>query len=220
MTNESYGKLAAGLLAAWFIFSLAASGLHAFAGDPNRPPHALLLTTLTPIALFGLWYATSAGFQRFALSLNARTLTLVQAWRIGGFVFLVLHAHAILPGLFALPAGWGDIAIGATAPFVAIKLARPDRRGGFILWQVLGIADLVMAVTLGVISGLFRTEGLGTGAMTVLPLSLIPTFAVPLLVIFHLICIAQARRWSARDASRAEERFRSSEIQTPQFGER
>jgi hypothetical protein len=32
--------------------------------------------------------------------------------------------------------------------------------------------------------------------MTVLPLSLIPTFAVPLLFILHVICIAQARRWS------------------------
>jgi hypothetical protein len=31
--------------------------------------------------------------------------------------------------------------------------------------------------------------------MTVLPLSLIPTFAVPLLFILHFICIAQALRW-------------------------
>jgi len=33
-------------------------------------------------------------------------------------------------------------------------------------------------------------------AMTVLPLSLVPTFLVPLFVIFHLICIAQARTWN------------------------
>jgi hypothetical protein len=31
--------------------------------------------------------------------------------------------------------------------------------------------------------------------MTVLPLSLIPTFAVPLLLMLHIICIAQARQW-------------------------
>ena len=36
--------------------------------------------------------------------------------------------------------------------------------------------------------------------MTVLPLSLIPTFLVPLFAIFHIICIAQARSWkSARE---------------------
>jgi hypothetical protein len=34
-------------------------------------------------------------------------------------------------------------------------------------------------------------------AMTVLPLSLVPTFIVPLLLIFHVICIAQARAWKA-----------------------
>ena len=31
--------------------------------------------------------------------------------------------------------------------------------------------------------------------MTALPLSLIPTFAVPLFFILHVICIAQATRW-------------------------
>jgi hypothetical protein len=36
--------------------------------------------------------------------------------------------------------------------------------------------------------------------MTVLPLSLIPTFAVPLLLILHLISIAQAKSWNAASA--------------------
>ena len=36
--------------------------------------------------------------------------------------------------------------------------------------------------------------------MTVLPLSLIPTFAVPLLLILHLISIAQAKSWDAASA--------------------
>jgi hypothetical protein len=38
--------------------------------------------------------------------------------------------------------------------------------------------------------------------MTVLPLSLIPTFLVPLFLIFHIICIAQARGWNVSSASR------------------
>ena len=37
------------------------------------------------------------------------------------------------------------------------------------------------------------------GPMTVLPLSLIPTFFVPLFVMLHMICIAQA--WSWKSAS-------------------
>jgi hypothetical protein len=46
--------------------------------------------------------------------------------------------------------------------------------------------------------------------MTVLPLSLIPTFAVPLLMIFHIICIAQARRWSDKPYTHDERPLASS----------
>ncbi len=211
MTNATYGKLTAGLIGAWFLLSLSASVLKVFENDSARPPLSLGLAVLTPIVLFAVWYAASAGFRQFALTLNPRTLTMVQAWRIGGFVFLVLHAHGILPGPFALPAGWGDIAIGATAPLVAMRLAHSDHRKGFILWQILGMLDLVMAVSLGTLAGLIRLDGITTGPMTVLPLSLIPTFAVPLLIILHVICIAQARRWWERKYSRTEKQLVCSE---------
>jgi hypothetical protein len=202
MNNASYGRLTAGLIAAWFVFALSASALHIFKTDPNLPPLALGLAVLIPIAAFLFAFATSAGFRQFALSLNPRTLTFVQSWRIAGFTFLVLYAAGMLPGVFALPAGWGDIAIGATAPFAAIKLANFSRRRGFIFWQVLGIFDLVMAVTLGAVARLISPHGIATAVMTVLPMSLIPTFAVPLLIMLHVICIAQAWRWKERQGSR------------------
>ena len=210
MTNATYGKLTAGLIGVWFLSSLSASALKVFESDSARPQPWLGLAVLTPIILFSLWYAASVGFRQFALTLNPRTLTMVQAWRIGGFVFLVLHAHGILPGIFALPAGWGDIAIGATAPLVAMNLAHSDHPKAFILWQTLGILDLVMAVSLGTLARLISPGGITTGAMTVLPLSLIPTFAVPLLIILHVICIAQARRWPEEKHSRADEQPASS----------
>jgi hypothetical protein len=121
-------------------------------------------------------------------------LTMIQSWRVAGFVFLVLYSYRILPGLFALPAGWGDIAIGATAPFVARKWSRVTQKTPFIIWQILGVIDLVMAVGLGSTVSLIHPEGIPTSAMTVLPMSLIPTFAVPLLLMFHFICIAQASK--------------------------
>jgi hypothetical protein len=211
-TNPNYGKLTARLIGAWLIFSLAASALHLFRNDPSRPPLPLGVAALAPIVLFVLWFATSETFRRFTLALNPRTLTLAHAWRVGGFVFLVLYTYNILPGLFALPAGWGDIAIGATAPLVAVRLANPDHRKGFILWQVLGIVDLVMAVTLGATASLIDPHGIAASPMTVLPLSLIPTFGVPLLLIFHIICIAQARHWREQKVSRVGEQLPSSAV--------
>jgi hypothetical protein len=153
------------------------------------------LAVLVPIAIFVVWSITSQSFRQFLLSLDLRTLTIVQAWRIAGLAFLALYTYNILPGQFALPAGWGDIAIGATAPLVAIKLVNSRSKKSFILWQLFGITDLVLAVGSGVTAQLINPHGITTSAMTVLPMSLIPTFAVPLFMILHFISIAQARQW-------------------------
>lgn len=189
-----YAKLTTSLIAIWFVFSLTASALNVFRNGPNDPPIELGLAAVLPIVVFALWYSLSKDFRGFTLSLNAGVLTLVQSWRIVGYAFLILAAYGILPKLFAWPAGWGDIFIGATAPFVALKLMKNSRRWSYILWQVLGIVDLVNAVALGALSGYIDPKGAGGGAMTVLPLSLIPTFLVPLFLILHVICIAQARQ--------------------------
>jgi hypothetical protein len=112
-----------------------------------------------------------------------------------GFVFVLLEARGVLPAIFALPAGYGDVAIGATATFVAWKVADPSHRNSFILWQMLGIADLIMAVSVGTTASLLDPHGASMVAVTVLPLSIVPTFLVPLFVMFHVICIAQAKTW-------------------------
>ena len=207
--NAGYGRLTGVLIAAWFIFALSASALHLFKTDPDVPPLAMGLAVLIPLVVFLLWFRTSAGFREFALSLNPGILTFVQSWRIAGLAFLALYTVGLLPGVFALPAGWGDIAIGATAPLAALKLATFRRRRSFILWQVLGIFDLVTAVTVGTTARWISPNEVGTGLMTVLPLSLIPTFAVPLLMMLHIICIAQARQWRAGVDAQVGEQLRA-----------
>jgi hypothetical protein len=207
---KNYGKIVASLIAVWFLAVLAASSLHVFNTDPSRPPIPLGLAVLVPIAAFALWIRASEPFRRFVLALDLRTLTFVQSWRIAGFVFLVLYLYGILPGLFALPAGWGDVFIGITAPFVALQLANPSHRSSFLLWQALGVLDLVTAVASGAGAAFIDPHGIPTSPMTLLPLSLIPTFAVPFLFILHLISIAQARRWPAQSYNFASPSNRST----------
>jgi hypothetical protein len=50
------------------------------------------------------------------LSLDIRLIVGMQAWRWAGLDFLSLYVHKVLPAVFALPAGLGDMAIGVTAP--------------------------------------------------------------------------------------------------------
>jgi hypothetical protein len=195
---KSYGRLTAGLIVGWFVFALAASALQVFKNDSNRIGIAVAIAALVPILVFVLWFVGSEKFRQFTLSLNPSALTLAQSWRIVGFTFVLLEAKGILPAVFAWPAGYGDMAIGATATLVAWKLANPNHRGSFILWQALGIIDLVAAVSLGTTARLLSPQGASMAAMTVLPLSLVPTFLVPLFLIFHVICIAQAKAWVAK----------------------
>jgi hypothetical protein len=199
-----YGKITAGLLAVWFAVVFSASAVHLFKNDSAQFGSGVAVAALAPIIVFSLWFRVSEGFRNFALSLNPKILTSVQVWRIVGFTFLLLQARNVLPAIFALPAGYGDMFIGATAGFAAWKLAEPAHRNSFIFWQALGILDLISAVSFGTTAGLIDPQGPSMAAMTVLPFSLIPTFFVPLFMMLHVICIAQARSWKAASQARRQ----------------
>ena len=124
---------------------------------------------------------------------------------IGWFAFAVtlgaLGAYAgKLPGLFAFPAGIGDILVGVLAPIVALAYARnPQASGPLVLaWNILGIADLIVAVTTGFISApspLLPSLVQPTSELiSVLPLVVIPTFAVPLSIVLHVASLMKLRR--------------------------
>ncbi|HTV14609.1 MAG TPA: hypothetical protein VME68_07835 [Acidobacteriaceae bacterium] len=192
-----YSKFTRALIAAWFVFALTASALHLYQSAPNRPPLPLGLGVMAPVLIFLVWYGMSQSFREFVLSINPRTLTLAHTWRVGGFVFIALASYRILPWLFAIPAGLGDIAVGATAAAVALNRSNPRHRSSYIAWQLFGMVDLIVAVSLGTLAGVIAPHGVPMAPLTALPISLIPTFGVPLFFIFHIISIAQARRWPA-----------------------
>ena len=189
-------NLTAAVLAAWFFLALGGSLLGAFDSGP-RPPLPLGLAAVVPVAAFVACYLTSARFREFVLSLDLRVLTLTQTFRVVGIVFVILYFLGALPGVFALPAGWGDFAVGVTAPVVAWYWKRPFPYRTFVVWNVLGILDLVTAMSLGVLASATPVGALAgdvtTRLMGQFPLSLIPTFFVPLLLIFHLIALIRVR---------------------------
>jgi hypothetical protein len=193
----SVRKLTVATLAVWFLFAVAGSLIGVFDSEP-RPPIPLGLAAVSPVALFAILYLTSVSFRELVWSLDLRLLTLAQTSRVVGIVFLILHQQGALPGVFAIPAGWGDLAIGITAPIVAWYWIRPFPTKTFVVWNLLGSFDLLLAVTLGVLAS--RTPiGILAGDVTTrpmgqFPLSLIPTFFVPLLLILHLISLSRVQK--------------------------
>jgi hypothetical protein len=188
------------LLAAWFLLVLAAGFAGAFESGASRPPLAVLVAVAGPPLIFAAAYRASRRFRDFVLAIDLRLLTAFQSWRVIGVVFLAFYAYGLLPGLFAWPAGVGDAAVGLAAPFVLLAMLRRSatwRRQ--VLWlNVAGLLDFVGAIGTGVLSSNSSIGLVADGATHVslgsLPLSLIPTFGVPLWTIVHIVSLLQLAR--------------------------
>ena len=186
------------VLALWLglVFLLGARG--AFVGSTGSPPLPIFFGFAIPLVVFFAAYFGWSGFRAFVLGADLRLVATIQAWRWAGLGFLSLYAHGLLPGLFAFPAGLGDMAIGASAPWIVLGLVRhpvfaASRR--FVIWNILGITDLVVAVSMGTIcSGMFPglTGNVTTSAMAQLPLVLIPAYFVPFFIMLHFTALVQA----------------------------
>jgi hypothetical protein len=148
------------------------------------------------------WFPVAvAGFLGLLLALSripvvARALTapgmvsrLVgpHSFRVAGVAFLCYLAFGHLPALFALPAGLGDIATGIAAPLVARRLSQGTGRRAALWFNAFGMTDLVVALTLGALTGFqLLNVSPSSAPITELPLALIPTATVPLLFALHI----------------------------------
>jgi len=189
----------AGGLALWFALAAAAAASGLFAVEATQSVRPLPIAATAPVVVFLFAYAVSARLRRFVLGADPVALTVLQGWRVLGFGFLPLYAYGALPGLFALPAGLGDVAVGLSAPVVAWACARRPgfaRGRGFALWNLLGLADFAVALGLGTLPGpalgLFP-DAPAASAMETWPLALIPAFAVPVFAGLHLAALFKAR---------------------------
>jgi hypothetical protein len=188
------------LIPAWLVAILALGASGAFAATPGTPPLPILLASTLPIIAFVVAYRRWKAFHDAVLSADLRLLSSLQAWRFGGLLFLALWTYDVLPALFAIPAAIGDVTVALLAPWVALELARDPRFAAsrrFAAWNVFGILDFVVALSLGalssgVIPGL--TGEVTTSAMGRMPLVLIPAFFVPLMISVHLTALLQGRR--------------------------
>jgi hypothetical protein len=191
---------AAVVLGLWLVASTIIAGAH---GYQARLGHQIPWMPIAVLGFFLLLLALS-GIPAVSRALNGpemnSRLLLPHLFRAaGGFVFLVAMVMGLLPALFAIPAGVGDLAIGIAAPFVARRIRRSGNARGAMSFTVLGIVDLVVALTLGALVGFQLLPFIPPApAISSLPLVLIPTVAVPLLLVLHIRSLSLLR---ARETS-------------------
>jgi hypothetical protein len=182
--------------AAWLVGMFLLGAARVFRNDvlPPRIPVALVATLL-----LGYLLLLSPTFRRIVAAVPQHWLIGIQTFRIIGGVLLVRYFAGALPGLFALPAGIGDVATGLLAPFVAYAWysGKPYARSVAIAWTLFGMADLVNAVVLGAL-----TNG-GAGGI-VFPIVLIPVYGVPRAFLIHTYSLLGLLRKTSQQPQPAE----------------
>lgn len=178
--------------AAWLLGVFLLGG----AGNDVLPPR--IPVALGATLLVGYLLLLSPTFRRIIAAVPQHWLIGIQVFRILGAVWLVSYFAGGLPGLFALPAGIGDVATGLVAPFVAYAWYRgkPYARSAAIAWNLFGMADLVNAVVLATLTG--------AGAGIVFPLVLIPAYGVPRSLLIHSYSLIRLLRRTSEQPQRAE----------------
>jgi hypothetical protein len=124
----------------------------------------------------------------------------LQVYRVLGGIFLVGWARGVIPSLFALPAGIGDVTTGLLALPVAYSLV--SRSGsavrGAIAWNIFGLLDFTIAVGIGLVTspGPFQliVPSVPNTGLGLYPTVLIPAFAVPSSILLHALSLRQLRR--------------------------
>ncbi len=174
----------------WFVAALALGGSGRLALLRPPAPQLVLLGLTLGLLVAG---ATLAGFRGWLAGLNLRQLVAIHLTRFVGAYFLVLYARGELPFAFAVPGGWGDIAV-ATGALVLVFLV-PDlvaHRGWLLTWNLAGFLDILFVVATAARLAFAAPESMS--ALLRLPLSLLPTFLVPIIIASHVWLFGRLRR--------------------------
>ncbi|MDE1935992.1 MFS transporter [Bradyrhizobium sp.] len=169
--------------------------------------------TSLPLLPVAIWLPVIIGVPLSLLSkrvgqvldvMPATWLIALQLYRVFGSWALVAALRGVLTGLLGWPAGVGDMLTGLFALPVAIALATGTAQGrrAAIIWNIFGLADFAVAITIGAITSpgplqLIVPEVPSIGATGAYPDVLSPAFVVPSSILLHALSLRQLHRRAA-----------------------
>lgn len=174
------------LLASWFGLALALgySGLLLRLPTPAIPAFiATFVVTLT-IARHRF-----AALRRWAAQLDPSGLVLAHAVRFVGLLLWWVGQCGALAEEFARTAGIGDTIVAVSALVIVLTHATYRSPRLVLAWNLAATADLLYVASTAVRLALAGEAGMRP--MFQLPLSLMPTFLVPLLLSTHVLLFEQ-----------------------------
>ena len=169
------------VFAAWLFAIMLTASQNVFRADVRSPSVPI---TLVATLAAGYLFLLSQTYRGIIAGIPQHWLIGIQTFRVLGGLFLIRYVQGQLPGVFAIPAGVGDVLTGILAPIVAYLWYAGKRyaRGAAIAWNLFGMVDLINAVALGTLTG-------GGGGGIVFPTVLIPIYGVPRAFLIHSYCL-------------------------------
>jgi hypothetical protein len=142
-------------------------------------------------------------------AMPASWLVALQVYRVLGSAFLIGWALGAVPGIFALPAGIGDVITGLLALPAAIAVAAGtiEGRKAAIAWNIFGLLDFTVAISLGLATSpgplQLIVPSIPNTTAGIYPTVMIPAFAVPTSILLHAVSLRQLYRRARRAATAA-----------------
>ncbi|MFN7102509.1 MAG: permease [Pseudorhizobium sp.] len=137
-----------------------------------------------------LWYFLSASFRAVVERVGHHRIMLFHIWRIpAALVFFWYGVQGLLPPVFWILAGTGDLIAGCYAVYLA---GRPESARTYWSFHGFGFADFIVAVGTGLTFTLLQDPRMEP--IVLLPLALIPLFGVGISGASHLMAFDMLRR--------------------------
>ena len=191
MQPVGQGRILTGVVI-WLAIALIA-GATGITSSMEPPAPQLILFGLLILLLLLFW--KSARFKEWILEVDIKLLFGVHLTRFVGFYFLYLYSMNRLPYDFAVLGGWGDIIVAAFAMFIILFVPINSSAGWLIsfFWNTLGLLDILFVVSTA--TRLAMADPNSMNELLKLPLSLLPTFLVPIIIFTHVVIFV--RLWKS-----------------------
>jgi hypothetical protein len=185
----------------WFavIWSAAIHGVFRLSASPPPLPF-LPMAIFLPVIVGAPLLLLSKRVGKVLDAMPLAWLVALQFYRVFGGWAIAAWLHGAMATVDALPAGTGDVLTGLLAVPAAIAVASGTAQGrtAAIAWNMFGLADFAVAVTLGIITAPGRFQliapdmpGLNAG---IYPYVLTPAFVVPGSILLHALSLRQLFR--------------------------
>jgi hypothetical protein len=176
------------VLLGWLCFAV---GLASWFHNATAPAVATTVWTLTTLVLLAWWRIPP--LRVWTINVDLRALVLLHVTRLfAGAYFLMLCKRGQLPCAFARPAGWGDIFVAVLAVAVIGAMHSQVAKTLLLIWNTIGLIDIIFVVFSALRFGLSDWQSMHV--LRELPLSLLPTFLVPLIIGSHVLIFVRGAR--------------------------